>query len=376
MAGTGPTFPGVSMDRRALLAAGGATVAGALATRAAAAPPSPLRLIAVEEAWACPEWMEAMAALPARGLEEDEVRAFQMLAHIGDIHARLLDMQLRQAAMDENAVDMHVLSLTVPGVQSFDNASALRLARLTNDRLARIVADQPRRYAALASVPPQDVPGAIMEIRRARRELGLNGIIINSHTRGEYLDDRKYWPLFEAAAETGAPVYIHPRTPNPTMAPLFRDYNLWGAIYGYGAETGLHVIRLISSGLFDAYPDLKVVIGHMGEGLPYWFYRIDHMHHNMVTLAKPPLRPVLRKMPSEYFRSNISITTSGVNWHQALAFAEEVVGADNIMFAIDYPYERTEPAVAFIRSAPLPPDKLERIAHRNAERIFGIKPAS
>jgi len=118
------------------------------------------------------------------------------------------------------------------------------------------------------------------------------------------------------------------------------------------------------------------VIGHMGEGLPYWFYRIDHMHHNMVTLAKPPLRPVLRKMPSEYFRSNISITTSGVNWHQALAFAEEVVGADNIMFAIDYPYERTEPAVSFIRSAPLPPDKLERIAYRNAERIFGIKPAS
>jgi len=153
MAGTGPTFPGVSMDRRALLAAGGATVAGALATRAAAAPPSPLRLIAVEEAWACPEWMEAMATLPARGLEEDEVRAFQMLAHIGDIHARLLDMHMRQTAMDENAVDMHVLSLTAPGVQSFDNASALRLARLTNDRLARSVADQPRRYAALASVP-------------------------------------------------------------------------------------------------------------------------------------------------------------------------------------------------------------------------------
>ena len=96
----------------------------------------------------------------------------------------------------------------------------------------------------------------------------------------------------------------------------------------------------------------------------------------MVTLAKPPPRPVLRKMPSEYFRSSISITTSGVNWHHVLAFAEEVVGADNIMFAIDYPNERTEPAVSFIRSALLPPDKLERIAHRNAERIFGIKAAA
>lgn len=373
---TGPAFPDFSIDRRALFTAGGSALAGMAAASVAAATPSSMRLIAVEEAWACPEWMEAMASLPAQGLEEDEVRAFHLLSHIGDIHARLLDMQLRQAAMDENAVDMHVLSLTAPGVQSFDNASALRLARLTNDRLARIVADRPGRYAALASVPPQNVSAAITEIRRARRELGLNGIIINSHTRGEYLDDRKYWPLFEAAAETGAPVYIHPRTPNPTMAPLFRDYNLWGAIYGYGADTGLHVIRLISSGLFDAYPDLKVVIGHMGEGLPYWFYRIDHMHRNMVTLAKPPLRPVLKKMPSEYFRSNISITTSGVNWHQALAFAEQVVGADNIMFAIDYPYERTETAVSFIRSAPLPPDKLERIAYRNAERIFGIKPAA
>jgi len=365
-----------SINRRAILKAGSATLTGMAAAGVAKAAPPPMRLIAVEEAWACPEWMDAMASVPAQGLEEDEVRAFRMLAHIGDIHARLLDMQLRQSTMDQNAVDMHVLSLTAPGVQSFDGATALRLARLTNDRLARIVADQPRRYAALASVPPQDVPGAIAEIRRARRELGLNGIIINSHTRGEYLDDRKYWPLFEAAAETGAPVYIHPRTPNPAMAPLFRDYNLWGAIYGYGAETGLHLIRLISSGLFDALPDLKVVVGHMGEGLPYWFYRIDHMHRNMVTLAKPPLRPVLKKMPSDYFRSNISITTSGVNWHQALQFADQVIGADNIMFAIDYPYERTEEAVSFIRSAPLPADKLERIAFRNAERVFGIKPAA
>ena len=371
---TGPVSLDFNVDRRSLLAAGSATLTGIAAAGIAKAAP-PLRLIAVEEAWACPEWMDAMAAVPASGLEEDEARAFQMLSHIGDIHSRLIDMQLRQATMDQNAVDMHVLSLTAPGVQSFDNASALRLARLTNERLARIVADQPRRYAALASVPPQDVRGAVAEIRRARRELGLNGIIINSHTRGEYLDDRKYWPLFEAAAETRAPVYIHPRTPNPAMAPLFRDYNLWGAIYGYGAETGLHLIRLISSGLFDVFPDLKMVVGHMGEGLPYWFYRIDHMHRNMVTLAKPPLRPVLRKMPSEYFRSNISITTSGVNWHQALTFAEQVVGSDNIMFAIDYPYERTEEAVAFIRSAPLPADKLEQIAFRNAERIFNIKPA-
>jgi 2,3-dihydroxybenzoate decarboxylase len=366
----------VDNARRTLLRAGGllaaAGAAPGLAQGAIAGKP---RLIAVEEAWACPQWMDEMRKLPAAGLEADEVAAFHVLSHIGDIHVRLVDMDLRLKTMDEHGVDMHLLSLTAPGVQSFAPDLALRVARLTNDRLATIVRENPRRYAALASVPPQDVPAAVAEIRRARRELGLNGVIINSHTRGEYLDDRKYWPIFEAAVETGAPVYIHPRTPNPQMAPLFKDYALWGAIYGYGAETGLHLIRLISSGVFDAYPDLKVVVGHMGEGLPYWFYRIDHMHKNMVTLAKTPMRPILKRLPSEYFRSNIAITTSGVNWHEALTFARRTVGADNIMFAIDYPYERTEDAVGFIRSAPLEADDMAKIAHRNAERIFGIAAA-
>ena len=362
----------IDAGRRSILKAGGLLAATAATSGLARASVERTRLIAVEEAWACPEWMEEMRRLPAAGLEADEVSAFHVLSHIGDIHARLVDMDLRLKTMDEHGVDMHVLSLTAPGVQSFAPDLALRVARLTNDRLAAIVRGNSRRYAALASIPPQDVPGAVAEIHRARRELGLNGIIINSHTRGEYLDDRKYWPVFEAAVETGAPVYIHPRTPNPQMAPLFREYALWGAIYGFGAETGLHLIRLISSGLFDAYPQLRVVIGHMGEGLPYWFYRIDHMHRNMTVLAKVPMRPVLKRMPSEYFRSNIAITTSGVNWHEALLFARRTVGADNIMFAIDYPYERTEDAVGFIRSAPLDADDMAKITHRNAERIFGI----
>jgi 5-carboxyvanillate decarboxylase len=367
-----------SPDRRSFLKATGAlaiaSTAQAIRSQASGGSGLP-RLIAVEEAWACPEWVEEMNRLPRSGVEADEVAAFHALRNIGDIHARLLNMDLRLKTMDEHEVSMHLLSLTSPGVQSFAPDVAARIARLTNDRLAAIVQKNPTRYAALASVPPQDVPAAVAEIKRAKNELGLNGIIINSHTRGEYLDDRKFWPIFAAAVETGAPVYIHPRTPNPTMAPLFRDYGLWGAIYGFGVEAGLHLIRLISSGVFDEFPQLKVVVGHMGEGLPYWFYRIDHMHKNMVTLAKVPLRPVLKKPPSEYFRTNIAITTSGVNWHEALQFAHRTVGADNILFAIDYPYERTEDAVRFIRSAPLSAEDMSRIAHRNAERIFGITKA-
>lgn len=364
----------VNEHRRRFIAAGAAlalTRASPDSAAHAAAAATP-RLIAVEEAWACREWVEAMRELPRHGIEADEVAAFHALSQIGDIHARLLDMDLRLETMDRHGVDMHLLSLTSPGVQSFAPDVAVRMARFTNDRLAEIVHRHPKRYGALASVPPQDVAGAVAEIKRARRELGLHGIMINSHTRGEYLDDRKYWPIFEAAVASGAAVYIHPRAPNPQMAPLFRDYALWGAIYGFGADTGLHLIRLISSGVFDEYPELKVVVGHMGEGLPYWFYRIDHMHSNIVNLAKMSARPVLKQAPSQYFRSNISITTSGVNWHEALMFAHRTVGADSIMFAIDYPYERTEDAVDFMRSAALGAEDMAKITHRNAQRVFGI----
>jgi predicted TIM-barrel fold metal-dependent hydrolase len=149
------------------------------------------------------------------------------------------------------------------------------------------------------------------------RELKLNGVVINSHTRSEYLDEEKYWPIFEAAQRLGVAVYIHPRSPSALMAQAYKKYGLETGIYGFQAETGLHGLRLICSGVFDRFPDLRIVLGHLGEGIPFWLYRVDYMHP---VRSSHNTRPKLALTPSEYFKRHFMITTSGMNWHPALRF--------------------------------------------------------
>ena len=203
------------------------------------------------------------------------------------------------------------------------------------------------------------------------RALKLNGLIINSHTNGEYLDEARYWPILEAAAAHHAPIYIHPRAPSPQMAGAYRAYTLEHAIWGFQAEAGLHGLRLIMSGVFDRFPNLKIVLGHMGEGLPYWLYRLDAMYQSF----KVADRPQLKQLPSAYVKQNFLITTSGMNWSPALKFCIEVLGADNLMFAIDYPFVDSGDSVRFLREAPICDEDKAKIFHRNAERVFGIAPA-
>ncbi len=201
------------------------------------------------------------------------------------------------------------------------------------------------------------------------RELKLHGVVINSHTRSEYLDEQKFWPIFEAAEGLGAAIYIHPRSPSALMARAYQKYGLATGIYGFQAETGLHGIRLICSGVFDRFPDLRIVLGHLGEGIPFWLWRVDYMHP---VSSSHHTRPRLALKPSEYFKRNFMITTSGMNWHPALRVCIEAVGADNIMWAIDYPYQLTEGAVEFMNDAPISDDDKHKIFQRNAERVFGI----
>jgi predicted TIM-barrel fold metal-dependent hydrolase len=264
---------------------------------------------------------------------------------------------------------MHVLSLTAPGVQTLATSAAVTLAALVNDRLAATIARHPDRFAGLAAIAPQDPEAAAAEIERAACRLKLNGVVINSHTRNEYLDDEKFWPIFEAAESVRAPIYIHPRSPSAQMAGPYRKFGLETGIYGFQAETGLHAIRLICSGVFDRFPDLTIVLGHLGEGIPFWLWRVDYMHP---VRSSRNSRPKLELTPSEYFKRNFAITTSGMNWHPALRFCMEAVGTDNIMFAIDYPYQLTEGAVQFMNDAPISDEDKHKIFHRNAERIFGI----
>jgi 5-carboxyvanillate decarboxylase len=338
--------------------------------------PWPYRRIATEEAFSVPEVYEALRRWAATADPAEPDQDFWDFVFTQDtpglqrVRRQLLDLDTeRLEIMDANGVDVHLLSLTAPGVQTFPPDEAVALARLANDRLAAVIARHPGRFAGLAAVAPQAPKAAAKEISRAVTELGLNGVIINSHTGSEYLDEEKFWPILEAAEALGAPIYIHPRSPAVQLAAAFKKYGLETGIWGFQADTGLHGLRLVCSGVFDVFPKLKIVLGHLGEGLPYWMYRIDYMHP---VRASYNTRPALSLSPSEYLKRNFAITTSGMNWAPVLRFCLEAVGADNIMFAIDYPYQVTEGAVRFLDEAEISDEDKRKIYHRNAERIFGI----
>jgi 5-carboxyvanillate decarboxylase len=333
-----------------------------------------MRRIATEEAFSIPEIAAALGELSKRPHDDLDILLMRSIYGAGhddrpvDTRAQLLDTEdERLRIMDENHVDMHVLSLTSPGVQMFETEQAVALARLANNRLAEIVGRHPTRYAGLGSFAPQDPKRAAREIERVRNELKLHGVIVNSHTNNEYYDNEKFWDIFEAAEATDATIYIHPRSPSKGLAAPCQDYGMDTALWGYGIEVGTHVVRLILSGLFDRFPKLKIVIGHMGEAIPFWLWRIDFMYNN-----RPYNKRKLQLKPSEYFKRNFAITTSGQENPLALRYSIDMLGVENVMWAIDYPYQPTTPAVAFMDNAPLTDDERVAVYGGNAARIFHI----
>jgi 5-carboxyvanillate decarboxylase len=333
------------------------------------------RRIATEEAFSIPEQMDAQRKLVAETEEYDpDLFLWKIQTDpSGPVHNKLIDLyDLRLRTMDEYDVDMHVLGLTSTGVQMMDPDKGTAVATIANDRLHDAVQKYPDRFAGLGTFAPQDPARAVKEIERVMTKLKLNGLIINSHTNGEYLSERKYWPILEAIEGLNAPLYIHPRSPIPLMAKAYRTDHLEHAIWGYAAETGLHGLRLITGAIFDQFPKLQIVLGHMGEGIPYWFYRLDFMH-GQVRIGFD--RPKLKLTPSEYFKRNFYITTSGMNWEPTLKYCIEVMGADRIMWAIDYPYQDHPDAVEFMDAARISEKDKHKIYHENAERVFKIKKA-
>ena len=327
-----------------------------------------IRRIATEEAFATPQQLDAIRGLMARTQDYDPDVWLGDMQTRGLISDRLLDLDgERLTIMDQSHIDMAVLAMTSTGVQQFEVDEAARIAENGNDLLAEAIKRHPTRFAGLATIPVQDPKRAVKEMERAITKLRLNGVMINSHTNGEYLDEDKYWPILEAAAGLDATVYIHPRAPSPAMREPYRRYRLEHAIWGYAVEVGLHTVKLLMSGVFDKYPNLRIVIGHMGENIPYSLYRMDWMHGRFSFD-----RPKLKLMPSEYFKRNFTITTSGVNWAQALEFCIKVLGADNIMWAVDYPYQETVEATQWLNDAQISDDDKAKIFHKNAERLFKI----
>jgi len=286
----------------------------------------------------------------------------KMMNQLCDMGKERLDM------MDKYGIDTQVVSLVSPGVQVFEAGVGTNMALEYNNRLASAAKDHAKRFTGLACIAPQNPKDAADELERAVRELGFKGGLINSHTKGEYLDDRKYWVIFERAQKLDVPIYLHPRAPSPDMMKPFTGYPMLdSAMWGFTAEAGLHSMRLICSGLFDEFPKLKIVVGHLGETIPFVLARID----NRWSVAPFPKK--LKKLPGQYFKDNFLVTTSGMNEEPAaLIFAISVLGADRIMFAVDYPMEDIEDAVRFIDTVPISDKDREKICHLNAERVFSL----
>ncbi len=336
----------------------------------------PYKRIATEEAWISRPVLDAYRKFLADGAPgEPGFKAMGGAIYGGGASSRLVSLLAdigagRIAAMDGLGIDMQLLLLTAPGVQVFDADTATALAIDSNDQLVEAIRAHPHRFAGLTAIAPQAPARAAQEIDRGINSLGLHGVVVNSHTKGEYLDDEKFWEIFEAAEAADAAIYIHPRTPPPEMLKPYLDRGLELAILGFGAEMALHVVALITNGVFDRFPRLKIVIGHAGEGLPYWLYRIDYMQRNYretVTGAKK-----IERLPSEYLKSNVFITSSGVAWEPAILFAQRVLGVGQVMYAMDYPYQVNADEVAISDHFDMDAESKKAFFQTNAERIFKL----
>jgi len=339
-----------------------------------------LRKIAVEEAFSIPEVADLLIDIgksPTLSLDKtffDPVFRQGLRLHKRPVREDLLDVEThRLAEMDRLGVDMQILSLSSPGVQMFDADTACELAELANDRLADIVRRRPDRFGGLACFAPHAPKRAAREIERAIGTLKLNGLIVNSHTNNEYLDDPKFFPILEAAEAHDAALYIHPRAPSDMLSGPLRDYGIESAMWGYGVEVGTHVVRLMASGVFDRFPRLKICIGHMGEALHFWLWRINAINARG---QRAGLCPKTKLSMHEYFLRNVYITTSGMEDHLALEYSVRKLGADRVLWAIDYPYESAESATTFLNTAPLDSEVKEKVAYRNAEALFHVAPAA
>jgi 5-carboxyvanillate decarboxylase len=352
--------------------AGAPRTSGELAPAAATIGKVPYKRIATEEAWAPQEMFDQYRRLLDKGgvLDPGFVAAWANVTKGTNVlEQRLLDIgERRLRDMDASGIDMQILSLTSPGVQVFDAATANSIAASSNDQLAETIRRYPTRFAGLAAVAPQDPKAAAKEMERGIKKLGLHGVIINSHTGGEYLDDPKFWEIFEAAEALNAAIYLHPQTPSPEMLKPYLVRGFERAILGFQAEVALHTLAIISSGAFDRFPKLKVVIGHGGEGLPYMLYRIDYFYAHGRTVHTGQTRG----KPSDYMKSNIFITTSGLPWAPAITMAQSVLGMDRVLYAMDYPYQYVVEEVAMTDNFPISDDDKKKLFQTNAERVFGL----
>jgi uncharacterized protein len=323
-----------------------------------------MRTITLEEHYASPGFLDG----PGRELK---AQALKFGAAAAKLFEQLCDVgEKRIAEMDAAGIDLQALSLTSPGTEQIEAADALVLAREANDFLSDAIRKNPTRFAGFAALPTTTPDKGAEELERMVRKHGFKGAIINGHCRGRYLDDNFFWPILERAEALNVPIYLHPtQPPRQVIEASYGGFSpvitqmLAGAGWGWHIETAIHVLRLILGGAFDRYPKLQIVIGHMGETLPFMLQRLDVMPMTMTKLTRPI---------SAYLRENVHYTFSGFNFTPTFLDLMLQVGVERIMFSADHPYASMAEARGFLDRLPVSSSDRARIAHGNAEGLLGL----
>jgi gamma-resorcylate decarboxylase len=293
-----------------------------------------------------------------------------------DFTRRILDAgDERLEGMDRNGIDFALLSLNAPGVQAIlDTRKAIEVARKGNERLAEAVAAHPERYAALAALPLQDPDAAAAELTRCVKELGFKGAMVNGFTQKDVPDSALYYDLpqyrsfWATVAKLDVPFYLHPRMQIPSRAQNYEGHPwLMSAPWGFAVETSIHALRLCGSGIFDEFPNLRIVIGHLGENIPFGLWRID------ARMRFSP-RGYRGKRPlGDYFHDHFHLTTSGNFNDPAFRCTLEVMGKERVYFSADYPFEAMEDAAEwFDATTTISDEERRQIGRENAIRLFGL----
>jgi predicted TIM-barrel fold metal-dependent hydrolase len=288
---------------------------------------------------------------------------------------RLVDIHgLRLAEMDKYGIEMMLLSLNSPAIQGiWDREKAIETARRSNDYLAEQVAKNPKRFQAFAALPMQDPDAAAQEFTRCVKELGFRGACVNGFSQAGqedsvvFYDTPQYRPFWATAEQLDVPFYLHPRPPTPHRSHHYEGHPWFmGPAWGFAAETSIHALRLMASGLFDEFPKLTIILGHLGENIPAHIWRTDHR------IKKMPLGIPAKKPLAHYLRNNFHLTTSGNFRTPTLMEVLEEVGVDRVLFSADWPFEEISDAATWFDAAPINEGDRRKIGRTNALRLFRL----
>jgi 2,3-dihydroxybenzoate decarboxylase len=317
-----------------------------------------MRKIALEEHFTTHTYQEYLQKFATR---EDDSSLGKLPPQL---EANLLDLgEERLRLLDEAEIDMQVLSLTTPGLERVPASDAPALARDINDELADHIRQQPTRFAGFAALPTLDPQAAAAELERAVAKLGLKGAMIHGQPLDSFLDDKRYWDIFAQAEALGVPLYLHPAAPVPGTLQVYNGRpELVGPLWSFTVDSATQALRLIFSGVLDSYPKLTFILGHLGETLPYLLWRLDSRWKFSTSDRH------LERLPSQYIQENMLVTTSGMFYDPALLCACMTLGADRILFAVDYPFEPNKAGADFIERAPISEADKRKICYLNAKQ--------